>query len=421
MKIGFIGLGKLGFPVALAIESKGHEVWGYDVNKSCENWVKLRKYPHTEAGLQSLLDKSNMKFGTLEETVNNVDLIFLCIQTPHSYEFEGITRLPDSRKDFDYQYLVQAIKDINGVIKTDKPVVVISTVLPGTLRREIVPIASPKIKLCYGPLFPGMGTVLNDFLYPEFVLLGRINEEAAKIAKKLYSTITNATFCEVSLEEAELTKVAYNCFISLKINYVNQIMEICHKVGGLNVENVMKIIKLASSRLISTKYLSPGMPDAGNCHPRDLIAMSKLARVYDLSYDLFGEMMLYREKQIDWMADLIIEKCMHKHSCRNGERGQKLPVVILGRSFKPESSNIGGSNSLLLFNILREKVPNLEMFITDPYTDFSVDIHEVAVYFVATKHEVFSTYKFPAGSIVIDPWRYILPQTGITLVPIGIS
>ena len=98
-------------------------------------------------------------------------------------------------------------------------------------------------------------------------------------------------------ENAEAIKVAYNTYISMKIAYANTWMEICHKIPGTDVDQVTGALELATTRIMSPKYLTGGMGDGGGCHPRDNIALSWLARELDLSYDFFEHLMIARERQ----------------------------------------------------------------------------------------------------------------------------
>ncbi len=144
--------------------------------------------------------------------------------------------------------------------------IIISTVLPGTIEREIMPIIkdNDKFKLCYNPFFIAMGTTVNDFINPEFVLFGVYDTWAAKTVKIFIKQFTIKPFYKTDIINAELIKVCYNTFIGMKIVFSNTIMEICHKNGG-DVDQVIGGIKLATDRIISTKYLSGGMGDGGGC------------------------------------------------------------------------------------------------------------------------------------------------------------
>ena len=189
MKVGFVGLGKLGMPVALALDHKGHDVMGYDIDPS-----RMQKdtFPHREIGpngepsIEPLLRESEIRFGSLDDVVEHAEIVFVAVQTPHEPEYEGVTRLPDERVDFDYAWLKGAVGVARGGdrrLGEDRIVIVISTVLPGTVRREILPLINEHVKLCYNPFFIAMGTTDPGLPDPEFVLFGMRDPEAAEKAQ----------------------------------------------------------------------------------------------------------------------------------------------------------------------------------------------------------------------------------------------
>ena len=116
MNIGFIGLGKLGLPCALAVESRGHKVVGYDPSEQVKEIVDTKKLQYQEAHAQDLLLKSKIEIKSVEEVVEESEIIFVPIQTPHDPLYEGTTRLPDKREDFDYSFLKKGIKDLSEEI-----------------------------------------------------------------------------------------------------------------------------------------------------------------------------------------------------------------------------------------------------------------------------------------------------------------
>ena len=421
MNVGFIGLGKLGLPCALAVESRGHKVVGYDPSEQVKDIIDTKKLQYQEIWAQEHLDKSKIEIKSIREVVQESDIIFVPIQTPHGDEFEGITRIPKHRKDFDYTYLKQGIKDLEIEIwdeQRPKVVIIISTVLPGTIRKEIKPLIdhNPYFKLCYNPFFIAMGTTMRDFLHPEFILFGQDDDWALKKAKKFYKTITHAPIYETTIENAELVKVTYNTFISTKLSFANTVMEMCHKLPNTNCDDVMNALALGSKRILAESYWSGGMGDGGGCHPRDNIALSWLSKELDLSHDWFDHIMMQRESQTDWLANLIEE-----HS--NG-----LPINILGKSFKPETNITTGSPSILLKNILEER--GHPVFIWDPYVDESWEEikrmyddseTESQLYFIGTKHPEFTSFPFEKGSVIIDPWRYIPESDEYKVIHIGIG
>jgi len=422
MKIGVIGLGKLGLPVAVAIDNKGHDVLGYDINpifnssKHPKDLLFSKETDETGKNtLQPMLEKSSMKIAdSLTDVVLHSEIIFVAIQTPHKKEFEGHMPMPEERCDFDYTWLINCMKTLNkklNELKTRKIVTIISTVLPGTLRKYIFPELSPYIQLCYNPFFIAMGTVVYDFYNPEFILLGRVNEEAEQKVKEFYKTISESEVYTTTLENAELIKVSYNTFITTKLVLANNIMEMCHHLPNTNVDEVTNALKLGSRRLVSPAYLTGGMGDGGGCHPRDNIAMSWLNRELGIEYNYFDFIMKKREKQTDFFAGIIENKIK--------ETG--LSVCILGKSFKPETNMVEGSPAILVKNLLYARGIECDQY--DPYIDITIPNIELTkkIYFIGCRHAIFKEYNFPEGSCVIDPNRYIPLKKGVDIVHVGIG
>jgi UDPglucose 6-dehydrogenase len=262
--------------------------------------------------------------------------------------------------------------------------------------------------LCYNPFFIAIGTTMRDFLYPEFVLLGVDDSGSATKVETFYATLTEAPVCRMSIESAELTKVAYNTYIGMKIVFANTLMEICHKTPGANVDDVTGALKRARHRLISPRYLDGGMGDGGGCHPRDNIAMSWLARELPLCHDIFENLMMARYNQTEWLVDLM---CTYD-----------LPKAIVGYSFKTATDHTVGSPGLLLKSILEER--GFRPFLYDPYVEGAQrDLSKLAphVFLIGAKHPEFTSLTFAKGSVVIDPWRYLARQDGVPLIPVGIG
>lgn len=399
MRIGFVGLGKLGLPVATTLAAHGHEVVGYDPH--------VEGFPHDpdaqEEGWGRILEmaESRFRFGTLAEACRS-EVLFVAVQTPHEPEYEGITPLPDFRLDFNYSFLAGAIRDIATTCQHEKarPVVaVISTVLPGTMEREVIPRLG-HLELVYNPSFIAMGTVIDDFLEPEFVLLGGPRAAVEKV-RRVYANIGIDRFREVSIASAELTKVAYNTFIGLKLAFANTLGEICEKTGA-NVDQVTDSLKLADRRLISGAYLSAGMGDGGGCHPRDNIALSWLAEELGLSFDLFEATMRQRENHALWLSRLLSR--------------YDLPKGILGVAYKPCSRLTTGSPALLVCSLLDEPPVLHDPYVPDADRPLPEEPH---AWLVGCRHPDFTTYSFPTGTVIVDPWRYIPDQDGATVIRVG--
>ena len=417
MNVGFLGLGKLGLPVALAVESKGHKVLGTDINPFTLRNIRFKTLDYKEKGAQELLNNSKIELKSIEQIVKESDIIFVPIQTPHEEKYEGITRIPKERADFNYEYLKNGLSELTEEIErqgVDKTVVIISTVLPGTIRKHIKPILKSHTKLCYNPFFIAMGTTIDDFLNSEIILFGVDDEGAAKKAEEFYRTIALSPFFKTTIENAELIKVVYNTFISTKISMINTIMETCHHLPNTDVDEVSRALSMCTTRIISDKYLYGGMGDGGGCHPRDNIALSYLAKQLNLSYNWYDNIMRQRENQTEWLAKLCIENKTNNK------------INILGKCFKPETNLTLGSPSILLKNILEEKGEQVIMW--DPWVD-KEDTMEVVkkydwdkepqLYFIGCKHEVWKHFYFKKDDVVIDPFRYLNLPKDVKYIPLG--
>ena len=406
--IGMLGMGKLGLPCLMAMEAKGYSVIGYDPDPVVKEILETRDLPYREEGAEALLEKTKASLVSIEDLAQQSDIIFVAIQTPHDPLYEGVTRLPETRVDFDYSYLREGISSLVNHITEPKIVVIISTVLPGTIDREIRPLLNEHVRLCYNPFFIAMGTTIRDFMEPEFVLLGVDDPEAAEEVDKFYETLHSRPVFKCTVEEAEMIKVSYNTFITGKIAMANTIMEVCHKLRNVDCDVVMDALSMANERLISPKYLRGGMGDGGGCHPRDNIALSYLARKVNLSFDWYDALMKQRERQTQWLADILMFQC----------RKTGMDPVILGMTFKKETNLTVGSPALLLANL----VNNVELTVFDPHLDEGEPpLQKPAVFFIGTNHDLFLDYSFPQGSVVIDPWRIIKKQEGVHLISIGRS
>ena len=418
MKIGFVGTGKLGLPVSLIYASKGHSLFCFDTNpalydssiSTLSHLYEEERDPLNAGSLREWIGdkKLDIQFTTLETITATCDIVFVAVQTPHNARYEGSTRIPEERVDFDYTYLKAAIKNISNVCTRDVAVVIISTVLPGTIRREIIPVMSPHIKLCYNPYFIAMGTVAYDCLNPEFILLGNHDEDTRVKVVDFYKTICDSPVFSTTIENAELIKVTYNTFITTKTVLANTIMELCTHLPNTNCDEVVRALSMATNRIISPAYLKGGMGDGGGCHPRDNIALSWLSRELGLKYDLYDAIMTAREKHCEFLAD-VIEK-HHKESL--------LPVCLLGKSFKPNTAITVGSSAVLLGTVLTER--NIPYVFHDPHIRKDELPTSAHVFCITCAHTVFGEYSLPSNSIVIDPHRSFKNiASGSLYVPIG--
>ena len=365
IKIGFIGLGKLGYPCAEAMVDKGFEVTGYDSEYKSSFKINIVK--------------------DIVECVKDKDFVFVAVPTPHDKDYDGSK--PTSHlepKDFDYEIVKNILKRIDKHMTKQQAIVLISTVLPGTIRKELAPLVE-NTKLLYNPYLIAMGTVADDMLNPEMIMIGtkKGNPKTAVLAQKLESMYLqmcdNMPRVEIgSWEEIESIKIFYNTFISAKLSFVNMIQDVAVKLGNINVDVVTNALAKSTNRITSGKYMKPGMGDGGACHPRDNIALRYLAKNLDLHYDLFSAIMNSREKQAKNMAEEVLKYGNVIH--------------FTSDSYKPGTQLTDGSYSLLVQHYIKE----LGGFISHGNAE------KIDVIFRVHEDDQFTTDE---NTIVFDPWR----------------
>ena len=210
----------------------------------------------------------------------------------------------------------------------------------------------------------------------------------------------------MSIESAELAKVAYNTAISTKIAVANTVMEICHKIPRADTDAVTQAMQAAYRRIVSPAYMTGGMGDGGGCHPRDNIAMSDLARRLNLSHNLFDDIMQCRDDQAKWLAELMISE----------SDNSRLPIGIYGVAYKPNVKITTGSPALLVEAFLAGRSFVTKML--DPVIDEQApDVPRV--WLLGCAHDRIEKTVWPEGSIVIDPFRIVPNSAGIRVIRIG--
>jgi UDPglucose 6-dehydrogenase len=389
MKIGFIGTGKLGMPCAEAIASKGHDVTGYDVAKRTSHQVTIMP--------------------TIKDVVEGRDIVFVAVPTPHDPDYDG--RAPTAHldpKDFNYDIVKSVLIEANKHMTKDQLLVLISTVLPGTTRKQFIDLV-PNTRFVYNPYLIAMGSVAWDMVNPEMVMIGTEDGSETGDARQLvdfYKTImeNNPRYEIGTWDECECIKVFYNTFISAKIGLVNMIQDVAQQQGNIDVDVVTNALAASTMRIMGPQYMKAGMGDGGGCHPRDNIALRYMADELNLGYDLFDSIMEAREIQAKNIA-LELVKHANEHN---------MPIVIHGKAYKPNVEYCDGSYSLLIGHYCEEQ--GVAPVYADPLTGDDYDPTDPCVFLLA--HSASTTYKYigkentdklycdiPNGSVVVDPWR----------------
>jgi len=428
--IGFIGVGKLGQACAEMV-AEVHDVVGYDV---------MPREPENFTMVENLTD-----------AVLGQDIVFVAVQTPHDPEYDGsapTSHLPN--KDFDYTLVKEVLSEVNQVATADQLIVLISTVLPGTVRREFIPLLT-NTRFVYNPYLIAMGTVKWDMVNPEMVMIGTRDGSETGDAKELidfYKTFmqNDPKYVVGTWDECECIKVFYNTFISAKVSLVNMIQDVAEKQGNINAEVVCDALATSDRRIMGPGYMKPGMGDGGACHPRDNIALRWMAEKLELGYDLFDAVMLSREVQAENMA-----KSLAVHASAGAGVVPPMPVVIVGKAYKPLVPYEAGSSSMLVGHYVEEA--GIDLYYYDevvgeiPPQDV---LDKPAVYLIAhnpaitygeqldfvkgwySEHRVTdcdealtvatangSELSFAPGSVVVDPWRKVPDIPDVEVVHYG--
>ena len=433
--IGFIGVGKLGQACAEMV-AEVHDVVGYDVNPvEPENFTMVN---------------------TLEEAVIGQDIVFVAVQTPHDPQYDGkapTSHLPN--KDFDYSIVKDILTKVNAVATQEQLIVLISTVLPGTVRREFIPLIT-NTRFVYNPYLIAMGTVKWDMVNPEMVMIGTQDGSETGDAKELvdfYKTImqNEPRYIIGTWDECECIKVFYNTFISAKVSLVNMIQDVAEKQGNINAEVVCDALATSDRRIMGPGYMKPGMGDGGACHPRDNIALRWMAENLDLGYDLFDSVMRSREVQAENMAKRLMDLAVEDRLQASTTISKK-PIVIVGKAYKPLVAYETGSSSMLVGHYIKEAgfdvhyydeqtgdIPSLEilgypcvyLLAHNPEVTYGEQLDTVPGWYNG-KHNVTdcdtaltvstgngTELKFAQGSIIVDPWRKTPKIDGVEVIHYG--
>lgn len=400
MRIGFIGVGKLGMPCAEEISKKGHYVEGYDVDLKSSNHINIVK--------------------SIKECVKDKDIVFIAVPTPHDHAYDG--RQPTAHlepKDFSYKIVKDCLQEANKYMNKNQLLVLISTVLPGTTRREFIQLVS-NTRFVYNPYLIAMGSVAWDMVNPEMVMIGTEDGAETGDATQLvefYKTImeNDPRYVIGTWDECECIKVFYNTFISAKIGLVNMIQDVAVKQGNINVDIVTDALAKSTMRITGPQYMKAGMGDAGACHPRDNIALRYLAQELNLGYDLFDSIMAAREIQAKNLAEELV-----KHAKENN-----YPIYIHGKAYKPDVEYCDGSYSILIGYYCSQL--GVDPTYIDPLTGDNIDDPVLGVILLAHDRRVTYDYRgetaeqnlycdIKNGSIVVDPWRKYKTENGLIKV-----
>ena len=433
--ISIVGLGKLGASMAAAMADRGFQVIGVDVSKTAVDDLKAGRAPVQETNLQMYIDRNKSRLSATlshRDAVMQSDITFVIVPTPS-----------DKNGAFSIKYAATAFRAIGKALKEKKgyhTVVLTSTVLPGATRYGLLSVLEQEsgktcgkdFGLCYSPEFIALGSVIHDFLNPDFLLVGEFDKKSGDTLEAYYEKIMeNHPPCRrMSIENAELAKISLNSYVTMKITFANILTELCEKIPGGDVDAVSDAIGL--DKRIGRKYLTGGLGFGGPCFPRDNVAVSYLARTLGVRNEIAEATDRFNRTIPDRFVDRLV-KLIKPGST----------VAILGLSYKPFSCVVEESQGVFLAQALSRN--NFTVIGFDPLANENaqyalkddIEIKDSVgqclecadAVLITTQDPAFSALKltdFRNGKknvVVVDFWRILnrelSGQPGIRYIPVG--
>lgn len=345
MKLTIIGTGYVGLVTGACFAEIGSKVTCVDVDEKKIAGLKKGILPIYEPGLEDIVLR-NMKEGHLEFTtdlkvaVQNSNIYFIAVGTP-----------PGEDGSADLQYVLQVAKDIGKNLNDYAVIVDKSTVPVGTADQVKATIAKEldkrgvdiKFDVVSNPEFLKEGAAIGDFLKPDRIVIGVESEKASKIMRRLYAPFARNRdkLVFMNVRDAEMTKYAANSMLAVKISFMNEISNICERLG-VDVENVRKGI--GSDSRIGYSFIYPGCGYGGSCFPKDVKALIRSSRDCGFKADLLESV---EKRNLDQKKLLG-----NKVKARFGENLTGKNFCVWGLSFKPGTDDMRDASSVVLIDAL---------------------------------------------------------------------
>ena len=345
MNITIIGTGYVGLVTGTCFSDMGNEVYCVDVLEDKIENLKKGIVPIYEPGLEELIkrnyERGNLHFTTnLKNSLDDSDICFIAVGTP---------MMEDGSADL--QYVLQVPKQIGQTINHDMIIVNKSTVPVGTAEKvkSIVEEElsnrnlSYKISVISNPEFLKEGNAVNDFMHPDRVIIGTDDDYCSEIMAMLYEPFTknHERMIIMDIKSSEMTKYASNCMLANRISFMNEMANICDKLGA-NIDNVRK--GMGSDSRIGSSFLYAGCGYGGSCFPKDVIAMIKTAT--DAGYD---PVLLKSVEEVNNSQKYYLP---NKIKSVLGEDLTGITFAIWGLAFKPETDDMREAPSITVINEL---------------------------------------------------------------------
>lgn len=326
-KISVIGIGRLGLCFSLSLEKAGYDIMGCDINPEYVSQINKRLFKSPEHGVEEMLhDAVNFKATTdIEKTLHHSDVIFVVVATPSlksgRYNHAQVDNLVETIKGF-------------GVQQVQKHLVICCTTMPSYCDTVEQRLRDYNYTVSYNPEFIAQGTILKDQASPDMVLIGEGSRKIGDILQSIYEnhTVNEPRICRMSRTEAEICKIALNCFVTTKISFANMVGDIVIKSGG-DPHTVLAAI--GSDSRIGTRYLGYGYGYGGPCFPRDNRALGIYADDIEMPSDISAATDSINEKHLAFQISDFIS-----------QHDPKDPVEFNTVTYKPGTTIIEESQQL---------------------------------------------------------------------------
>ncbi len=343
MRITMIGTGYVGLVSGVCFSEFGFDVTCVDIDETKIERLNRMEVPIFEPGLDTLIERNfeekRLSFTTdFENSVAEADVVFIAVGTP--------SRRGDGEADLSYVFA--AAERIAKAMRPGTVIVIKSTVVVGTCRKvaEIIARERPGVafSVASNPEFLREGAAIEDFMRPDRVVVGVTDAAGEEALRRLYRPLflRETPIVVTTLENAELIKYASNAFLAMKITFINEIANLCEKVGG-DVQKVASAIGL--DKRIGSKFLHAGPGYGGSCFPKDTSALAATARKYDTPLHLVEATMEVNEQRKRQMAERILAAL--------GDDPKGSVVGILGIAFKPNTDDVRDAPSLVIVPALQ--------------------------------------------------------------------
>ncbi len=363
MKITVVGTGYVGLVSGTCFAETGNEVICVDIDKDKVDRMKNGEVPIYEPGLETLFlrntRQNRLSFTTnLKEGIKDAQIIFLALPTP-----------PGEDGSADLKYIMNVAKELSEMITDYKVIVDKSTVPVGTSER-VSEILSKKLDktlfdVVSNPEFLREGVAVDDFLKPDRVVIGTSSKKAEDIMKKLYEPYVRQGNPIIVMDErsAEMTKYAANSYLAARISFMNEIANLCDKVGA-NVDMVRK--GMGSDTRIGKRFLFPGVGYGGSCFPKDVQALAKTSEESDYDFKILKSVMNVNRLQKEVLSNKIINYF-------NGDINGKT-IAVWGLAFKPETDDIREAPAITIVSRLLNRGAKIKAFDPEAMQNFSKEI-----------------------------------------------